>query len=114
MREQRSVPDPPSIPDLRSPRRIHVVGVGGSGMSAIAAVLATMGHQVSGSDLRLSETLERLRGLGVAASVGHDPEKAATADLVAVSTAIPGDDPDVAAASAQAVPVYRRSQVLAA
>ena len=58
--------------DLRQPRRIHVVGVGGAGMSAIAEVLAGMGHQVSGSDLRPSAVLDRLAGLGVRVHVGHD------------------------------------------
>ena len=51
--------------DLSRPVRIHVVGIGGAGMSAIATVLAAMGHQVSGSDLKSSASLERLRSLGV-------------------------------------------------
>ena len=58
--------------DLTVMRRIHVVGVGGAGMSAIAEVLATMGHEVTGSDLKASTGLERLRALGVTVRVGHD------------------------------------------
>ena len=56
--------------DLSVPRRVHVVGVGGAGMSAIAEVLAAMGHDVTGSDLKPSAGLERLEVLGVAVTVG--------------------------------------------
>ncbi|MDA2964808.1 MAG: glycosyltransferase, partial [Actinomycetota bacterium] len=60
--------------DLRKPTRIHVVGVGGPGMSAIATVLAEMGHQVSGSDIRRSDVITRLEDLGVKVNIGHSPE----------------------------------------
>ncbi|HET9690576.1 MAG TPA: UDP-N-acetylmuramate--L-alanine ligase [Acidimicrobiales bacterium] len=99
---------------LAGRRRVHVVGAGGSGMSSIATVLAAMGHRVSGSDLRPSAALERLAGLGVRTWVGHDPAGVADADLVAVSTAVPADDPEVAAARSAGVPVLRRAAVLAA
>ena len=58
--------------DLTVPHRIHIVGIGGAGMSAIATVLARMGHEVSGSDLRESRVLERLELLDIATHVGHD------------------------------------------
>ena len=58
-------PEPGSVLDLAARRRIHVVGVGGAGMSAYAAILAEMGHRVSGSDLHEHPRLERLRLLGV-------------------------------------------------
>ena len=57
--------------DLGTPRRIHIVGIGGAGMSAIALVLRDMGHQVSGSDLKDSPVAERLRSHGIAVAVGH-------------------------------------------
>ena len=57
--------------DLGQTRRVHVVGVGGAGMSAIATVLADMGHTVSGSDLKSSPSLERLRSHGLDVTVGH-------------------------------------------
>jgi UDP-N-acetylmuramate--alanine ligase len=58
--------------DLATQRRIHVVGVGGPGMSAIATTLQQMGHLVSGSDIKNSLTIERLQALGVQINIGHD------------------------------------------
>jgi UDP-N-acetylmuramate--alanine ligase len=100
--------------DLSTPRRIHVVGVGGSGMSAIAAVLLAMGHRVSGSDAADSAVLRRLAAAGAVVRAGHDPEGVAASEVVAVSTAIPADDPDVRAARDAGLPVLRRAEVLAA
>ena len=84
------VPAGPRPFDLTAPRRVHVVGIGGAGMSAIAGVLARMGHVVSGSDLKPSANLERLRGLGVEVHVGHDASHVNGVDAVTISTAIPG------------------------
>ncbi len=104
----------PSI-DLTRPRRIHVVGVGGAGMSAIALVLARMGHAVSGSDLRSSTVLERLAAAGVDVHVGNRAEHVpADADALVYSTAVPRDNVELQAASAHAIPVLHRSAVLAA
>ncbi|MPY95226.1 MAG: UDP-N-acetylmuramate--L-alanine ligase, partial [Acidimicrobiia bacterium] len=101
--------------DLSRPRRVHVVGIGGAGMSAIASVLAAMGHEVSGSDLKASPGLERLAAQGVAVAVGHSAENVpAGADVLAVSTAVPERNPEVRAARERGVPVARRSEVLAA
>ena len=83
-------------------------------MSAIATVLAAMGHQVTGSDIAPSPVLDRLAEVGVVTSVGHDPGLATGADLVAVSTAIPADDPEALAAREAGVPVLRRAEVLSA
>ncbi len=96
------------------PRHIHVVGAGGSGMSAIAEVLATMGHTVTGSDQVASPVLAHLRSLGVEVAVGHDAAHVAGADLVACSTAISPTNPEVTAARAAGVPVLRRAEALAA
>ena len=96
-------------------RRIHIVGIGGAGMSAIASVLAAMGHRVSGSDLKESAGLDRLRGAGVEVAVGHRAENVpADAEAVAVSTAIPASNPEVQEAARRDVPVLRRADVLAA
>ena len=84
-------------------------------MSGIAAVLARMGHQVSGSDLKDSPALARLRLLGVDARVGHRAEHLpAGVDVVVCSTAIPPTNPEVAAAVARGVPVLRRADALRA
>jgi UDP-N-acetylmuramate--alanine ligase len=99
--------------DLSEPRRVHIVGVGGAGMSAIASVLAAMGHTVSGSDLKDSPGLERLAARGVTVTVGHDAANLGSPDLVAVSTAIPERNTEVAAARQRGIPVLRRAKVLA-
>ncbi|HEX4863666.1 MAG TPA: UDP-N-acetylmuramate--L-alanine ligase [Acidimicrobiales bacterium] len=102
------------MPDLSAPRRVHVVGIGGAGMSAIAAVLAEMGHKVTGSDLAGGRVLSHLESLGIEVHVGHVPEVAAAADMLAVSSAIPGEDPEVIEASRRSIEVWPRSAVLAA
>lgn len=101
-------------PDLSAPRRIHLVGIGGAGMSAIATVLAGMGHRVSGSDLKGSPGLDRLRGLGVEVHVGHDAAQLDSAEMVGISTAVGPANPEVAAANERGIPVLRRAEVLAA
>src|SRR4051812_29959905 len=98
--------------DLSVPMRVHVVGVGGAGMSAIASVLAAMGHRVSGSDLKDSAGMQRLAAAGVEVHVGHDRSHVAGADLVAVSTAIPDRNPELVAALAAGIPVARRAEIL--
>ena len=100
--------------DLGSPRRVHVVGAGGAGMAAIASVLRSMGHGVTGSDLRDSAVTERLRAEGVPVTIGHDAANIGAAELLAVSTAIPERNPEVRAARDAGVPVLRRGDILPA
>jgi len=83
-------------------------------MSAIADVLARMGHTVSGSDLKPSANLERLRGLGVRVHVGHDPSLVDNVDAVAISTAVPSRDPEVKAAREAGTAVLSRAELLTA
>jgi len=105
---------PPDL-ELSMPRTLHVVGIGGAGMSAIAAVLARMGHRVSGSDLRGSARTERLRAMGVVAHVGHDAAHLPQPlDAVIISTAVPPTNPEVAVALERGVRVLRRAEALAA
>jgi UDP-N-acetylmuramate--alanine ligase len=107
--------NPDSAPSLSVPRVIHVIGVGGPGMSAIASVLVGMGHAVSGSDVVESPTLDRLRSEGVVVHVGHSGDNIPTnADVVAVSTAIPEDNLEVSVAQSRNIPVVRRSELLPA
>jgi len=100
--------------DLSSERRIHIVGIGGAGMSAIATVLVAMGHSVSGSDLKASSAIERLRSAGVPVELGHRAELVEGADLVAISSAIPARNKEVVAASTRGIPVLSRADVLSA
>ncbi len=94
-------------------RNIHFVGIGGSGMSGIAEVLANQGFAVSGSDLAASATTKRLAGLGVRVTIGHAAENVAAADAVVVSTAVKDDNPEVVAARARHLPIVPRAQMLA-
>lgn len=94
-------------------KNIHFVGIGGSGMSGIAEVLANLGFGVSGSDLADSATTRRLSSLGVRTQLGHAAENVASADAVVVSTAVKEDNPEVLAARSRKVPVVPRAQMLA-
>ncbi|MDD5247632.1 MAG: UDP-N-acetylmuramate--L-alanine ligase [Rhodocyclaceae bacterium] len=94
-------------------KRIHFVGIGGSGMSGIAEVLANQGYEVSGSDLAASATTRRLAGQGIRIAIGHAAEHVAAADAVVVSTAVREDNPEVVAARARRIPVVPRAQMLA-
>jgi UDP-N-acetylmuramate--alanine ligase len=94
-------------------KRVHFVGIGGSGMSGIAEVLLTLGYQVSGSDLAENAVTERLRGLGAKVHKGHDATLVLRADAVVVSTAVKPDNPEVGAARAKRIPVVPRALMLA-
>lgn len=94
------------------PRRIHLIGIGGIGLSAIACVLATRGHMVTGSDLRASPVTEALDRLGVVTHVGHAPEHLGQADLVVASSAIPEGNAEVLEARRRGIPVLLRREFL--
>lgn len=98
--------------ELEGCRRVHLVGVGGIGMSGLAKLLAQAGYAVSGSDLKPGRALASLEGLGVDVWVGHRPERAADWDLVVASSAVPERDPELAAARATGVEVWRRPRLL--
>ena len=101
--------------DLSSTRRIHVVGIGGPGMSAIAQVLLEMGHAVSGSDIVRSAATDRLTRMGVNVSIGHDAALVAGCDAVTFSSAIPRSNIEVAAALEEpTIALLTRAQILAA
>jgi UDP-N-acetylmuramate--alanine ligase len=107
--------DSPVDLDLSQPRRVHIVGVAGAGMSAIALVLARMGHTVSGSDIKSSAVLERLAAAGVAVNVGNRADYVpADADAVVYSTAIPLRNVELRAAAERGIPVLHRAAALAA
>ncbi len=93
---------------------VHIVGIGGAGMSGIARILAARGVPVSGSDARDSRRLIALRALGIDARVGHDPANLDQADIVVISTAIPPTNREVVAARERGIPVLTRADALAA
>jgi UDP-N-acetylmuramate--alanine ligase len=92
--------------------RIHLIGIGGIGLSAIARVLLEEGRRVSGSDLKLSSITDALADLGATIYQGHRAENVGDADLVVVSSAIPADNPEAAAACARGIPVVKRDWML--
>jgi UDP-N-acetylmuramate--alanine ligase len=94
-------------------RRIHFVGIGGSGMSGIAEVLVNLGFEVSGSDLAQNAATQRLEKLGAKITLKHAKGNIEGADAVVVSTAVKGDNPEVAAARARRIPVVPRALMLA-
>ena len=94
-------------------RRVHFIGIGGSGMSGIAEVLVNMGFAVSGSDQKESAVVTRLRGLGATVVLGHRAENVDGVDVVVRSTAVLDDNPEVIAAHAAKVPVIPRAEMLA-
>jgi len=93
-------------------KRIHFVGVGGAGVSALARLMLEMGYEVSGSDLWQSEVTDELRELGAIIFNGHDARHVRKANLVIISTAIPPDNPEVTAAKELGLPVLTRIDFL--
>ena len=94
-------------------KRIHFVGIGGSGMSGIAEVLLNLGYKVSGSDLSANAVTERLAGLGANVVLGHKADNVALADVVVVSSAVRPDNPEIVAARTKRIPVVPRALMLA-
>jgi UDP-N-acetylmuramate--alanine ligase len=92
--------------------RIHLIGIGGTGISAIARVLLEMGYAVSGSDRADSQLARELQSAGATISIGHRPENIRGADLVVRSSAIRDDNPEVRAARAFRIPVMKRAEFL--
>jgi UDP-N-acetylmuramate--alanine ligase len=101
--------------DLARPRAVHVVGVAGAGMSAIALLLARMGHRVSGSDIKDSPVFARLAAAGVTVHTGNRRENVpADADAVVYSTAVPLGNPELVVARELGIQVLHRAAALAA
>lgn len=102
------------VVDLTTPKNVHIIGIGGAGMAAIAEVLHGMGHSISGSDLSDSAVMDRLRELGIDAVVGHDAGNVRDPDVVARSTAIPDTNVEVVDVRERGGKVLRRSELLGA
>ena len=98
--------------DLSIKNYVHIIGIGGAGMGAIAEVLATMGHEVTGSDIKDSPRLDRLRAFGVEIFIGHDPKNVKSVDFVARSTAILDSNVECLKAIESEIPLLSREKVL--
>jgi UDP-N-acetylmuramate--alanine ligase len=99
---------------LDTSKRVHFVGIGGAGMSAIAKVLLERGFEVSGSDLKSSRAITMLEAMGARVDIGHDERHVEGAGLVVVSTAIPQSNPESARAAELGIEVMQRGRALAA
>lgn len=98
---------------LKNIQHIHLVGIGGSGMSGIAEVLINLGYKVTGSDLKQTEVTQRLVSLGGKIFIGHKPEQVGDAHVVVTSSAVLPDNPEVVQAKKLKIPVIPRAEMLA-
>jgi UDP-N-acetylmuramate--alanine ligase len=101
------------VPEMRRIRRIHMIGIGGTGMSGIAEVLVNLGYEVAGSDLRASSVTQRLRSKGIEVFIGHAADNIGNADVVVSSSAVDAANPEVQAARDARIPVVPRAEMLA-
>ncbi len=97
----------------RKLKHIHMIGIGGTGMSGIAEVLLNLGYQVSGSDLQANEATQRLAGLGAKIYKGHKPDRVRGADVAVISSAVREDNIEVQEARQLKIPVIPRAEMLA-
>ncbi len=101
------------VPEMRRIRRIHFVGIGGSGMCGIAEVLLNQGYEITGSDLQESANTQRLKSQGAMVMIGHTADNVAGADVLVRSSAVTADNPELQAALARRIPVVERAEMLA-
>ncbi|MHC4859732.1 MAG: Mur ligase domain-containing protein, partial [Planctomycetota bacterium] len=100
---------------LSRPRCAHLIGIGGSGMSGIAASLAAQGHRVTGSDLVSGPSIQRLRTQGILVRIGHDAANLpAGADLVVISAAVKDTNPELEEARRRQLDVVKYAEALGA
>lgn len=99
---------------LDNVKRIHFVGIGGSGMCPLAEILHNEGYEITGSDTSESDTLARIRSYGIPVTMGHFPENVNGADLVVYTAAVKLDNPELVSAKAQDIPAVERCIMLGA
>ncbi len=102
-----------SEPGMGRIRRIHFVGIGGSGMSGIAEVLVNLGYEVTGSDIQENPVTKRLENMGAKVYVGHDEKNVIGSNVVVISSAVKSDNPEVQMAHKNRIPVVPRAEMLA-
>ena len=101
------------LPMRHKVKRIHFVGIGGSGMSGIAEVFANLGYTVTGSDIAENAAVRRLKQMGIRIVIGHAAENVAATDAVVVSSAVTSDNPEIVQAKEAHIPVVPRAMMLA-
>lgn len=97
---------------LNTVKRVHFVGIGGSGMCPLAEILHSRGYQLTGSDVNESDNLARIRSLGIPVFMGHKAENIQGTQLVVYTAAVKLDNPELKAAIDQGIPILERSRLL--
>lgn len=97
----------------RKKEQVHFIGIGGIGMSGIAEILCRLGFPVSGSDIAESETVKKLKDLGIRIAIGHKAENISGAKVVVFSSAVTKDNPEILEAQKQGIPIVPRAEMLA-
>ena len=95
------------------PKKVHLVGIGGAHMSAIAQILHAWGHAVTGSDQKASPMTEKLAAMGIDLRMGHAAENVGDAELVVFTSAAHGDNPEIAEAQRRGIPAIKRAEMVA-
>ncbi len=101
------------VPEMRRVKRIHFIGIGGTGMCGIAEVLLNLSYQITGSDMKAGASTQRLEKLGATVFIGHAADNIRGVDVVVVSTAVRENNPEVIAAREARIPIVRRAEMLA-
>ncbi len=96
---------------IKSAKRIHFIGIGGSGMCPLAEILHSQGHYLTGSDNNESDTLKRIRALGIPVTMGQKAENVEGADMVVYTAALLPDNPELVAAKESGIPTFERSKL---
>ena len=96
---------------IKTAKRIHFIGIGGSGMCPLAEILHSQGHYLTGSDNNESDTLKRIRALGIPVTMGQKAENVDGADMVVYTAALLPDNPELVAAKEKGIPTFERSKL---
>lgn len=99
---------------IENVKKIHLIGIGGSGMCPLAEILHSKGYLITGSDNNESDPLKRIRALGIKVYMGHSPENVHGAELIVYSAAISQDNPEIVEAKKLGIPLMERSHMLGA
>ena len=96
---------------IKSAKRIHFIGIGGSGMCPLAEILHSQGHYLTGSDNNESDTVKRIRNMGIPVVMGQKAENVDGADMVVYTAALLPDNPELVAAKEKGIPTFERSKL---
>lgn len=99
---------------LKEKKRIHFIGIGGSGMCPLAEILLTWGYEITGSDNNTGDNIDKLRGLGVKITLGQKPENLEGAEIIVYTAAILKDNPELIAAKESGIPCFERAKLFGA